>query len=423
MWAGVSFYALNQQLLGGNQRQVSCDLVMQGVEQDTEERHELVFPLKANDALVDVDVLLSYEWLAQQNVHIHARQHGLTIGRAGLSFWVAEIRAGAKVRGHANGVCVVRKIPIQQPGQGPTPNQSGDKVPGAWETSPSNYVVRPEFAHEFVQRLKVQPTLDCFSAVGEAQCDSFFSAKQDGLEQRWSPKEILWNNPPWDLWPQAAAKLLASQCTAICVVPACSAECVRSLVHTATRRLYVEMGTRLFQRNGKKCAGTRWGTCLLRNDGDVRPRLDDTRAYNSVFLPQWREPGQLGAAGIGPEGPDPAPAVRGRKFPEGTQTGESLRVLDLFSGTGSVSRVFVDEGYEVVFLDIDPKFNPTIVTDVLEWDFRAAYPVGHFDVVFACPPCDQMSRARTTKPRDMITAERLVVRTLEIVRHFRPARW
>ncbi len=58
---------------------------MQGVEQDTEERHELVFPLKAYDALVDVDVLLSYEWLARQNVHIHARQHGLTIGRAGLS--------------------------------------------------------------------------------------------------------------------------------------------------------------------------------------------------------------------------------------------------------------------------------------------------------------------------------------------------
>ncbi len=31
---------------------------MQGLEQDTEERHELVFPLKAYDALVDVDVLL-----------------------------------------------------------------------------------------------------------------------------------------------------------------------------------------------------------------------------------------------------------------------------------------------------------------------------------------------------------------------------
>ncbi len=103
-----------------------------------------------------------------------------------------------------------------------------------------------------------------------------------GLAQRWSPKEILWVKPPWDLWTQAAAKLLASQCTIICVVPALAAEWVRSLVHTATRRLYVEMGTRLYQRNGKKCAGPRWTTWLLRIDGDVHQRLDDKRAYNAV---------------------------------------------------------------------------------------------------------------------------------------------
>jgi hypothetical protein len=219
-----------------------------------------VFPLKAYDALVDVDFLLSYEWLARQNVHIHTCQHGLTIRMAGLSFWVAGIRDGANVRGDASGVCVVRKIPMQQPDQGQTPNKSGDKVPGACETSLDNYVVRTEFAHEFVQRLKVQPTLDCFAAEGEAQCDSFFTAKQDGLAQRWMSKEVLWINPPWGLWPQAAAKLFASQCTAICVVPAWSAEWVRSLLHTATRRLYLEMGTTLSQRNGKKCAGNRWGT-------------------------------------------------------------------------------------------------------------------------------------------------------------------
>ncbi len=112
---------------------------------------------------------------------------------------------------------------------------------------------------------------------------------------------------------------------------------------------------------------------MLKIDGDVCPHLDDTRAYNALFFPRWREPGQLGAAGIGPEVPDPAPAVRGRKAPKGTQTGEPLRVLDLFCGTGSVSRVFADEGYEVVSLDIDPKYNPSIVADVLEWDFRAAF--------------------------------------------------
>ncbi len=84
--------------------------------------------------------------------------------------------------------------------------------------------------------------------------------------------------------------------------------------------------------------------------------------------------------------------------------------------------MFSEEGYKVVSLDIERKFNPTIVGDVLEWEHQAAYPVGLFNVVFAFPPCEQMSRAHTTKTRDMVTAERLVARTLEIVRHFRPAR-
>ena len=42
-WPGMSFYTVNQQSLGGNHRQVSCDLIMQVVEQDTEGRQELVF--------------------------------------------------------------------------------------------------------------------------------------------------------------------------------------------------------------------------------------------------------------------------------------------------------------------------------------------------------------------------------------------
>ena len=125
----------------------------------------------------------------------------------------------------------------------------------------------------------------------------------------------------------------------------------------------------MFQRERKKCAGTRWGTWVLRIDGDVRPRLDDTRAYNAVFLPRWREPGQLGAAGIGPEGPDPAPAVRGRKAPQGNSDGGAPLSFGSVLRTGSVSRVFADEGYEVVSLDINPKFEPTLVADVFKWDY------------------------------------------------------
>ena len=82
-----------------------------------------------------------------------------------------------------------------------------------------------------------------------------------------------------------------------------------------------------------------------------------------------------------------------------------------------------DEGYEVVSLDVLASFRPTIVADVLQWDYHTQFPAGHFDVIFACPPCQGVSQARTTKPHDVEGARVLVERTLEISRYFRPRLW
>jgi hypothetical protein len=46
------------------------------------------------------------------------------------------------------------------------------------------------------------------------------------------------------------------------------------------------------------------------------------------------------------------------------------RMLDLFSGTGSVGRVYKQEGYEVVSVDSDPRWHPTYPVDVLTWDYK-----------------------------------------------------
>jgi site-specific DNA-cytosine methylase len=63
-------------------------------------------------------------------------------------------------------------------------------------------------------------------------------------------------------------------------------------------------------------------------------------------------------------------------------------VLELFSGTGSVGKVCREKGWEVISLDLT---GADINTDILNWDYVSAYPVGHFDIIWASPPCNTFS--------------------------------
>ena len=59
------------------------------------------------------------------------------------------------------------------------------------------------------------------------------------------------------------------------------------------------------------------------------------------------------------------------------------RLLELFSGTGSVGRAFADLGWEVVSLDLDPKADATICADV--WEPMPMFAPGYFDMIWASP--------------------------------------
>ena len=62
-------------------------------------------------------------------------------------------------------------------------------------------------------------------------------------------------------------------------------------------------------------------------------------------------------------------------------------MLDLFSGTGSVANVYRIHGFEVTILDLDPKTQPDILVDILEWDYAGTFQPGYFHTVFAAPQC------------------------------------
>jgi site-specific DNA-cytosine methylase len=76
-----------------------------------------------------------------------------------------------------------------------------------------------------------------------------------------------------------------------------------------------------------------------------------------------------------------------------------MKLLELFSGTGSVGKAFRDQGWEVISVGSDPKMQRMICCDVRKLD---AAPLPPIDCVWASPVCTKYSIARSTgPPRDL----------------------
>ena len=97
-----------------------------------------------------------------------------------------------------------------------------------------------------------------------------------------------------------------------------------------------------------------------------------------------------------------------------------MRVLELFSGTRSVGKLCDAIGWESVSVDMILPADHQC--DILLFDYKQ-YPKDHFDVVWASPPCTEYSKAKSRGVRDIEGANKIVLKTLEIIKYFESEYW
>ena len=93
-----------------------------------------------------------------------------------------------------------------------------------------------------------------------------------------------------------------------------------------------------------------------------------------------------------------------------------MKLVKLFSGTGSVGRVARDKGYSVTSLDLK---DADINSDILEWNFKD-HEVGYYDFIWASPPCTEYSNAKTKGMRKFDEANKIVLKTIEMIEYLKP---
>lgn len=115
---------------------------------------------------------------------------------------------------------------------------------------------------------------------------------------------------------------------------------------------------------------------------------------------------------------------------------EKLRLLELFCGTKSVGKIFEKDGYEVISLDYNKKFDATHTEDILTWDYTQ-YPKDYFNVIWASPDCTTFSIATGGKYRTKeniyglenqhqskaTLANNMILKVIEILKYFDCGAW
>jgi hypothetical protein len=104
-----------------------------------------------------------------------------------------------------------------------------------------------------------------------------------------------------------------------------------------------------------------------------------------------------------------------------------IRTIELFCGTKSFSTVAAANGYATLTIDNDPRHRSDVVADVLN-----LRNLPRADLLWASPPCEAFSvaaisrnwnRDYSPKHARAVAAQRLVRKTMSLIRDTRPTWW
>ncbi len=106
-----------------------------------------------------------------------------------------------------------------------------------------------------------------------------------------------------------------------------------------------------------------------------------------------------------------------------------MKILELFSGTESFSKVARERGHETFTIDLDRSFNPDLCIDILDFNI-SMLPEGfrNPDVIWASPPCTTFSVAsirhywENGKPKNekALHGIKIVKKTIDIIKQINP---
>ena len=101
-----------------------------------------------------------------------------------------------------------------------------------------------------------------------------------------------------------------------------------------------------------------------------------------------------------------------------------MKILELFKGTGSFSKIAKKRGHQVFTVDIDKKFNPDLIKDIMELTVKDILSLfGEPDIIWASPPCTEYSHAKRRGVRKIEEANKIVMKTIELIKQLEPKFW